>query len=614
MRFSRSKELLIGLVAFVGALVYLAAPIHVEGGGKDVPEFHNDEAHKLGEAYYFQLFFVERDWKHPSWTEDFYSRMNPPLAKYIFGFALRMGGHPVLDQALQEDFTRLWQSPAELRKCVPDGMLRITRFVSALFGAGVCALLALAGCRAAGPAAGLLAGGLVLANPHFVVTARRGLTDTILHFHLLLILPALFWALRVLAEHWTATAHTRPKHARTLLATVLWPGLVVALATSSKQNGALTGIVYGLALMLGAAIYHGIGRAWVRLGASLAASIGAGLVSWLLFCAFDPYLHEQAFTRAINVPMVLGDWMVRQQILPGGGLFSFGERAASEIYLCFASAVTPWMRPLGSVGSWFLGLSTCFGLVTLTGRALLAGDGKDRVDAATAGAVLTWSVTCALIATLVLPVIEPRYILVPYLAVCLVGGIGMAKLPSGVRTLVQSLRNRSTARRRLQVLASVLTTIFLCWALAPATRFPHPEVLEPPTGGDDPREAAVRTYAEALRTHPDSMTARRYLASALLTQGKFAQAEVELESALSKLDPVTDDRSRSALKCSLLSDLALARHLAKNWPGMIETLEEFQAEVESLRSAMKTSDPWVRQEYEKVIQLLQASIDQARAR
>jgi hypothetical protein len=139
MRFSRSKELLIGLVAFVGALVYLAAPIHVEGGGKDVPEFHNDEAHKLGEAYYFQLFFVERDWKHPSWTEDFYSRMNPPLAKYIFGFALRMGGHPVLDQALQDDFTRLWQSPAQLRKCVPDGILRITRFVSALFGAGDCA-------------------------------------------------------------------------------------------------------------------------------------------------------------------------------------------------------------------------------------------------------------------------------------------------------------------------------------------------------------------------------------------------------------------------------------------------------------------------------------------
>src|SRR5439155_1765407 len=158
--------------------------------GGERPPFEIDEAHKLSESYYYHLFFEQGAWRHADWQADFYARTNPPVAKYVFGAALAAAGLHVHDRRLQDDFAALWRTPDALRRKVPDAMLRVTRGVSVTYGALVCALLFWIGQRMAGLLAGILAASLLLANPSFLQTARGGLTDTILLFHLTLIVPA----------------------------------------------------------------------------------------------------------------------------------------------------------------------------------------------------------------------------------------------------------------------------------------------------------------------------------------------------------------------------------------------------------------------------------------
>src|SRR5438093_7939995 len=238
-------------VVFVCALVYLAGGIRVRPGG-DRPPFASDEAHKLSESYYYHLFFEEGAWRHPDWQADFYARTNLPVAKYVFGAALAAAGWHVRDHRLQEDFGALWRTRDGLRRKVPDPVLRVARGVSAAYGALVCALLFWIGQRAGGPLAGLLAALLLLTNPNFLAAARRGLTDTILLFHLTLIVPASLWSVRTLRE--------RSGWGRLLATTALVPGLVVALATGSKMNGALTAPVYAASLVLAAVVEPGAWR------------------------------------------------------------------------------------------------------------------------------------------------------------------------------------------------------------------------------------------------------------------------------------------------------------------------------------------------------------------
>ncbi|GAG10564.1 unnamed protein product, partial [marine sediment metagenome] len=190
-------EIWIALAAF---LLALTAPhvIRVTGAGAAQPSFHIDEAHKIAESYYYHLFFEAGDWTAPEWSEDFFARTNPPVAKYVFGVALALGGEHVHDQELQQAFYTLWRNPDDLRGALPDRMLAITRFVSGLFGALACGLMALVATRAGGILAGIVAPLLLVLNPVFVYVASRGLTDTIFLFHLLLVVPASWGAIRAL--------------------------------------------------------------------------------------------------------------------------------------------------------------------------------------------------------------------------------------------------------------------------------------------------------------------------------------------------------------------------------------------------------------------------------
>jgi hypothetical protein len=59
-------------------------------------DYHGDEGHWIAAGdYYFQLFFVERDWSYHTWSEDRFGAFgvrNPVVGKYIIGASLHLAG------------------------------------------------------------------------------------------------------------------------------------------------------------------------------------------------------------------------------------------------------------------------------------------------------------------------------------------------------------------------------------------------------------------------------------------------------------------------------------------------------------------------------------------
>lgn len=55
---------------------------------------HVDEVYWIGSSYYSDLVFSQRDFSHPDWSL-LPARENPPVAKYVIGFALAVAGQPI---------------------------------------------------------------------------------------------------------------------------------------------------------------------------------------------------------------------------------------------------------------------------------------------------------------------------------------------------------------------------------------------------------------------------------------------------------------------------------------------------------------------------------------
>jgi len=95
---------------------------------------------------------------------------------------------------------------------------------------------------------------LLLANPTFATTVRRGLADSILLFHLASSARSRSWQRMRSPGGGDAMAHgvIQAASARPPRADDPAPGLTIALAAGSKLNGALTAPVYALVLFLAA--------------------------------------------------------------------------------------------------------------------------------------------------------------------------------------------------------------------------------------------------------------------------------------------------------------------------------------------------------------------------
>lgn len=585
---------------FVASLIWLGSGIQVGAGGDDTPPFHVDEAHKIGEAFYYHLFFEQRDLKHPDWSDDFYARTNPPVGKYILGGVLAAAGHPVRDHQLQTDFDHMWEKPEELRRQVPDAMLRVTRGTSVVFGAGIFALLFFIGYRVAGWAAGLIAVVLCLGNPSFAVTARQGLTDTILLFHLLLIVPVTMWAAAVLRRYWHGQLAGGAVRRWTLLAvtTVLVPALVIALSTGSKLNGSLAGPAYAAGLVGAAILCAGCGAVWRRLAlVALTVSLTAvGAVA--IFVAMNPYFHQEPISRMTEMMDIWGDWMVAQQVSPGAGLFTMHQKISATGYysLRHASLLLPrLMEWVGfvAVGKGLMALGFASGLVYLVGRCVpgrrAAAEAETHVDASTearrvdSALVLSWILICTAGVTLWLPVLWDRHLLPPQLTVLLTTAIGLATLPAGVCSVVRLFLDRFELRRSFRVLGGLVLVAGLAMVLAFTPWVIDPMLLPDPIVCDD------------VELEADSYLLHHNLGVIMLHMRMDKPAAERFESSLAALERDVENSQRVLIERSrILADLAQARVGIGDYAGGIEALQQRISSLKTLRDSTKTDDAFVR--------------------
>ncbi len=613
MRLRPYIGIVLAVLVFAGSLTYLAGGIRVGTGGGDTPPFHIDEAHKLGETFYYHLFVEKRQWDHPAWTEDFYARTNPPVAKYIFGAVLAAAGHHVHDQQLQDDFERHWRSPKALRKRVPDGMLRVTRGTSAVFGALVCMLLFVIGRRAGGVAAGLIASVLLLANPYFQRIAQRGLTDSVLMFFLLLIVPVSLGSVAALRRYWNenSASSLARRVALLMLAMVIGPGLVIALATGSKLNGALTGPTHAVGVVLAVLVGFRSGPAWRRLGLALLVTCLAVILAGAIFVAINPWFHDHAVARATGTLAVYDDWMVKQKIDPGGGLFGLHQKITAAGYFALFSPVLPLARPLGQLGIWLGVLGFVVGAVWLAGQCAAkprAEDGAregglDKTRARTHRVVIgCWLVLCLVVVIAWLPVAWHRYLLVPYLTVCLTTGIGLANLPRAGKSAADAIAGKLSGRTQYGVLAGSTVVAALWIGLAFTPWLIVPGLLDPTVFPEAHPARGCKAYAADVDAHPDSVLLRRHLGLALLRQKQPKTAAEQFETALGLLDRDRTNRPGEAVqRACLLYDLARASAAMGHRSAAIDAVRRHVAAVEGLRDQMTSADPKVREAFDQVI-------------
>ena len=621
----------LAVVVFFAGFAFLLSGIHVEKGN-DRPAFFIDEAHKIGESYFGHLFLGRLDVSNPLWTTDFYARTNPTVPKYVFWAGLTLSGHVVTDLKLQEEFERNWRRGDVLREEVPDGALRATRTVSALFGALAAACLFYAAQRLGGPIAGLVAVVLFLGHPDVAYHGRVGLPDSMLWFFMILALPVSWRAVAAYRRFLVSNAGAAgAKGLLVFLAfAALVPGVVVGLATGTKVNGALAGLAYAGTMAVAASTARpgeaeGL-RRWVP--AALAV-LAAAAVSLVLFVAINPSYYHQPFGRIRETLRLYADWTVKQQVEPGGGLLDPMERISTVGVYTLRGPRSPLAALIGEPGSWLSSLGFLFGILFLARNAASfrkAGLEPGRVDRPTdAAATLVWTACCIVGLTLWLPLAWVRYLLLPYLAVCLLTGIGLAAgIPSVLSALAAARVARNASRLRAQrkdrpktaplsagepgtsprALALALALTGAAWAVLAFTPWIIRPDLVPPGSGltSRPPGGETRRPEELAEVAGRSTAACGNLGLSLVQAGRSREALPFLERALELAERgernVTNREIRTA---HIARALAVARGAEGDRAGVLSALRRHRAAVAAVRDAMVSGDPKIRQEYDGIL-------------
>jgi tetratricopeptide (TPR) repeat protein len=586
------------LAAVVAAVSFalLAAGIRVAPAG-DAPPFDPDEAAKISDAYYYHLLVDRRALDDPAWSEGFYARTTPTVGKLLFGAALAAAGERVEDLALQHGFDALWRDPAELRRHVPDAWLRTARLAAALCGALAAAALALVASGLGGLVAGVAAACLLLGHAGFARVSGQALTDA----------PLLFWlaaaplvfapALRALARPGGGPRGPRAVLALGLSA-VLAPAGLVALAAGTKPNGALAAVAYALALA-GAAFAGGRRGLARRLAGAAAVASLAAAAALALFVAANPYLYAEPLAKLVAGAAVWRDWMLKQQIDPGGALYGAGQQLALAVHLTLRSGELPLVRAFGDPGRWLgIGLFAA-GVATLTARMTSAARRRDPA----ALVVAAWAATLVLGVALSLPIVRGKYLLPAYLPVCVVQALGAAallRLPGRARAARDGERSAAGPGRTATPVAVGLGAALL---LAPGSPLVDASLLHPILVPDAFRGARLAGYREGVAAHPDSPVRRYHLAIAYGVRGRFAEGASELEAALAGLAADGGDTSARVLRADALFGLAQYRAALGDREAAARALAEHLAELEGLRDAMRSHDPFVRAEFDVSIAL-----------
>jgi 4-amino-4-deoxy-L-arabinose transferase-like glycosyltransferase len=232
-----------------------------------------DESAYLSQSFYADLL-LSGDRDDPTWLS--YAGYDlPPLPKYAIGWALRLQGHRRPGPSAMV----AWYADTS-RQFVSKQALVAARRPSVLFGAVGCLAIYGLGTMARDRRVGLLSALLLMANPLYAMHARRAMSDVYAESLILATAAVGLWSWkRFLAGKGTIGP---------ALAMALGCGVLAGLATLSKLNGALGGLILGawawLAIPLSPCSKRG--RATLVL-----ATLAAGGVSFATFAALNPFLY-----------------------------------------------------------------------------------------------------------------------------------------------------------------------------------------------------------------------------------------------------------------------------------------------------------------------------------
>lgn len=562
-----------------------------------IAPFHVDEAHKIGETYYYDLFFAGRDVSSADWSGDFYARMNPPAAKYITGAWLASRGWAVKDLSLQREFERSWKDPAALRRQLPPGLLSSARAVSVFFGALTLLAVYLTG-RFSGNALGGALGALLLAcHPLFFYHASVALTDPILLFFMTAIVPAAAFAMRAATAPAGGPSGTAARAG--LAGLSLAAGLLIAGAAGTKLNGALSAVFFALAMLAGLLISRSVFKDMPFLPSAVKASAVTALAlcaAAALFIAMNPYLYTAPIHKLSAILRTYGDWMLKQALEPGPPLWTGAQKLAAlgaYIFSLPAPLLSAWGFPL-LFAAFFAGLA-CLAVQTredLAGRRLPAWQ----------LAVFAWLLVYGAGICAWLPVAWPRYSLPLVPPIALISGCGLACLlkflflAGGTKKKLRS--QKDTLYRRAAAGAAVLAASLAVW-YGGVARPPLPPAMLM-TDGAGPA-ALLSRYEAALDRKPDDPLRTAYLADVRLAVGDADGAEALYRRAADMFAARPQGAEERVMTAQ--AELALARILLRG-TRYGEAAAALKAHIEALvsvKSSLRSGDPKVLAEFDRLI-------------
>lgn len=225
----RHLRLIISVVAVLVGLVITFAWSFA--GMAEVP-FHIDETYKIYMARYFDLFFLKRDFLNAEWdTTNFCAVTQPPVSKYLAGFALFVTGHNLSALHAAPDWTPGKRAIFQSGHVPSTSALLASRGpMTTLFALSIV-LCAVAAYQVGGwPAA--FAAGLLLAISYLALTTlRRATPDAPLLFFSLV---TAFSDMKVI-DHLSSSVPNAPRRSYLLGALT---GLGLGLAAASKLSAA----------------------------------------------------------------------------------------------------------------------------------------------------------------------------------------------------------------------------------------------------------------------------------------------------------------------------------------------------------------------------------------
>jgi 4-amino-4-deoxy-L-arabinose transferase-like glycosyltransferase len=265
---SRKASFLLALAAFAALFAAFAWRGALRG------DFRIDEAHKLSEARQLGLL-LQGKFNDPEWFANVVDRTNPPVGKYVFGFAAILAGEPLPDRpSLARVAGPGAYIPPTFSKELSDPyrpLLVPARTASLVATSLTAAILAWIVARRAGAVAAVLAVALDATNFLTTTHGASAVFDSLLTFFAV-------GAAAVALTLWR-DERTQPRVAAIV---GLASGSLAALAFETRLSGA---VAFGAALVLGC-IRPASRREW-RVIVRFVAGLAIAFV--IVAVAVDPY-------------------------------------------------------------------------------------------------------------------------------------------------------------------------------------------------------------------------------------------------------------------------------------------------------------------------------------